>query len=198
MQPDARPVRRVAMSIVRTSVALAALAVAASLPVARSAPVAVASVALGEPVAARGGREGSRPAPVVRPVRSVPRARVAPRPAPRARAVARPTPLSPTPWFATPEAAMRYLVVAYNEHQDLLLRQVTTPVARENLIAMRGYAPALRLKTCTRVESGAYDCTFWHSLAKPEPGHDGHALFRVAPAAKYGWYMTILAGCGDG
>lgn len=191
MQPDARPVRRVAMSIVRTSVALAALAVTASLPVAQSAPVA-APVAPGEPVAARGGREGSRPAPVVRAVR------VVPRPAPRARAVPRPTPLSPAPSFATPEDAMRYLVVAYNEHQDLLLRKVTTPVARENLVAMRGYAPKLRLTTCTRVESGAYDCEFWHSLAKPEPGHQGHAMFRVAPAKRYGWYMTVLAECGDG
>jgi hypothetical protein len=102
-----------------------------------------------------------------------------------------------TPWFRTPQAAMRYLARAYSDRDDKALAQVTTPDARRNLIAMRGYAPALWLKSCARLAAGDYDCTFGHSVAKTGK-RDGHALFRVAPAVRHGWYMTVLEDCGDG
>jgi hypothetical protein len=102
-----------------------------------------------------------------------------------------------TPWFRTPQAAMRYLATAYGNHDDKALAQVTTPDARRNLIAMRGYAPSLWLKTCTKLPAGDYDCTFGHSVAKTGK-RDGYARFRVGPAIRHGWYMTILEDCGDG
>ena len=47
-----------------------------------------------------------------------------------------------------------------------------------------------------RLAAGDYDCTFKHSLAK-HPGQEGDAKFRVAPAIRHGWYMTVLLECGD-
>jgi hypothetical protein len=102
-----------------------------------------------------------------------------------------------TPWFRTPQAAMRYLATAYSGRDDRALAQVTTPDARSALLAMRGYAPALWLKGCKRLAAGDYDCTFGHSVAKTGK-RDGYALFRVAPAIRHGWYMTVLMDCGDG
>jgi hypothetical protein len=102
-----------------------------------------------------------------------------------------------TPWFRTPQAAMRYLAKAYGNRDDKALAQVTTPDARRNLIAMRGYAPSLWLKSCTKLPAGDYDCTFGHSVAKTGK-RDGYARFRVGPAIRHGWYMTILEDCGDG
>ena len=62
---------------------------------------------------------------------------------------------------------------------------------------MRDYAPELRLTSCTPLDTGAYDCEFTHSL-KDSRKHTGFATFRVGPAAKPGWYMTVLVECGDG
>jgi hypothetical protein len=94
---------------------------------------------------------------------------------------------------------MRYLTRAYNAHDDRALAHVTTPDARRNLLAMRPYAPTLSLVSCTRLPAGDYECAFTHTLAKPSPGHrHGHAHFRVGPAIRHGWYMTILEDCGDG
>jgi hypothetical protein len=102
-----------------------------------------------------------------------------------------------TPWFKTPQAAMRYLATAYGNRDDKALAQVTTPDARRELIAMRGYAPALWLKACTKLPAGDYDCTFGHSVQKTGK-RDGYARFRVGPAIRHGWYMTVLEDCGDG
>jgi hypothetical protein len=103
------------------------------------------------------------------------------------------------PWFRTPRAAMRYLTAAYNNHWDRTLAHVTTPDARRNLLAMRPYAPSLTLVRCVRLPAGDYDCEFTHTLAKTSAGHrHGHAKFRVAPAVRHGWYMTVLEDCGDG
>jgi hypothetical protein len=135
-------------------------------------------------------RDGTRTLPYVAPAPESPAWTappfVAPEPAKRG-----------TPWFRTPQAAMRYLAAAYSRHDDKALAQVTTPDARSALLAMRGYAPTLWLKSCTRLPAGDYDCTFGHSVAKTGK-RDGYALFRVGPAIRHGWYMTVLEDCGDG
>jgi hypothetical protein len=101
------------------------------------------------------------------------------------------------PWFSTPQRAMRYLAWAYSTKHDAAVAHVTTPNGRRALLAMRGYAPAIGLRSCTRLAAGDYECLFWHSLAK-HPGKTGTMTFRVAPAVRHGWYMTVLEDCGDG
>jgi hypothetical protein len=107
-------------------------------------------------------------------------------------------PASPLP-FATPEAAMRYLAVAYNTHDAAALRTVTTPSARDALEAMRSEAVNLQLRRCAKQPAGDYQCDFTHdypaALHKSRSAH-GAATFTVGPAVKPGWYMTVLESCG--
>ena len=194
MQPDAPPGRRRGMSLSRSAlVALFAAAVtAAGLP-------APATLQVATPATAPAARiEDATPV-----VAAPPPLTSAPAPAPKVAPAPKPAPPRDTrrgtPYFATPRAAMRYLVWAYNGHHDRALRHVTRPDARTALLAMRPYAPTLTLDGCTTYGGGEYLCTFGHSLAKPSPGHrHGHAEFLVAPAYRHGWYMTVLAACGDG
>ena len=99
--------------------------------------------------------------------------------------------------FATPGAAMRYLATAYNRHDLVALRHVTTPVARESLDAMRPMAENLRLVGCERnADRGDYLCEFTHDY--PASAHltgRGSAHFTAAPADRAGWYMTVLNDC---
>jgi hypothetical protein len=99
--------------------------------------------------------------------------------------------------FATPEAAMRYLTVAYNRNDLAALKHVTTPEARNNLLFMRPNADNLRLVGCTvNAGRGDYLCGFTHGF--PAASHQagtGHAHFTAAPADKVGWYMTVLNDC---
>lgn len=191
MQPISPAGRRGGMSILR--LAAAALSLAALAPGSSAVPVAaVVSPELPE------GRHGGH---VARPESADDHASHththAPRVAPvRAAAAVRRVHWDGTP-FATPEAAMRFLVAAYNARDDVAIRHVTTPDQRSHLIGMRDYAPTLRLKSCTRLDTGAYDCEFWHSVSEPAHGPEGYATFRVAPAGRPGWYMTILLDCGD-
>jgi hypothetical protein len=100
-------------------------------------------------------------------------------------------------YFATPQAAMRYLAAAYNRIDLVALRHVTTPVARANLVAMRPNAINLRLVGCTaNAGRGDYTCTFTHDYpAAAHQAGSGRAHFTAAPAAKVGWYMTVLDDC---
>jgi hypothetical protein len=178
------------MTSKRTLRTVAALAVLAALPATHGTRPATTPVAAVATATIEAGHGGYR-APVA------PRThRPAPAPAPAMPAI-RHAHWNGLP-FRTPEAAMEFLVAAYNAHDDAELAHVTAPDQRSMLLDMRGYAPRLRLKACTKLETGAYDCEFWHSLAKPEPGHTGYATFRVAPALRPGWYMTVLIECGDG
>ena len=112
---------------------------------------------------------------------------------------AAPTPAPPRPLhFATPQASMRYLAVAYNRNDLAALKHVTTPVARSNLLFMRPNADNLRLVGCTANGGrGDFSCEFTHDYpaAKHQSGH-GLAHFTVAPADRVGWYMTVLNDCG--
>ena len=99
--------------------------------------------------------------------------------------------------FKTPEAAMRYLASAYNRGDVAALKKVTTPSARRELLEMRAIATDLTLRNCTRSSDGTASCEFDHGYPKVSGTHaHGEALFRVAPARKYGWYMTVMEGCG--
>lgn len=110
--------------------------------------------------------------------------------------VAAPKPAAPKPaaHFDTPQAAMRYLARAYNRHDDVSLRHVTTAGARRELTEMRGFATDLRLTGCTHRPDGDYLCTFSHGYLKRKGR--GHATLIVAPAVKPGWYATVVEGCG--
>ena len=48
---------------------------------------------------------------------------------------------------------MRYLTAAYGAHRDRDVARVTTPDARTNLLAMRDYAPELRLTSSSPTRS---------------------------------------------
>jgi hypothetical protein len=100
-------------------------------------------------------------------------------------------------YFATPQAAMRYLTGAYNRNDLGALGHVTTPVARVNLVAMRRTAVNLRLVGCeAQPGRGDYLCSFTHDYpaAMHLSGH-GSAHFIAAPADRHGWYMTVLRDC---
>ena len=103
----------------------------------------------------------------------------------------------PSPYFKTPEAAMRYLASAYNRHDTTALKHVTTPVARDNLEGMRTMADNLKLVSCeANRDRGDYVCEFVHDYpAKLKKSGHGMAHFTAAPADKYGWYMTVLIDC---
>lgn len=197
------------MNATRAATVAAVLAAAAAVPAGPSqAPVAPVTTPVTTPVAA--ARVAAvAPAPPVHDHASHSHGHAAPpkraavrKAAPKPKPLPPPKPTGTAPvWdgraFRTPEAAMGFLVSAYNAHDDRALKHVTTPDARTNLVGMRPYAPALRLKSCTRLDTGAYDCEFTHTV-DGKRGWGGYASFRVAPAAKPGWYMTVLMDCGDG
>ena len=103
----------------------------------------------------------------------------------------------PRLYWATPQAAMRYLAAAWNRHDDVALRHVTTPDGRNALEEMRSEAVNLRLRACTRNPAGDYTCVFDHDYpaSMHKRGH-GTATFIAGPAREHGWYMTSFVGCG--
>jgi hypothetical protein len=113
----------------------------------------------------------------------------------------------PIPSFTTPEAAMTYLADAYNRHDLVALKHVTTQSARDALESMRVEAVDLRLDHCEYDKAGKdYGCSFTHDFpagydGRHGTGYDqadraGTALFTVGPARRSGWYMTVLEECG--
>lgn len=103
----------------------------------------------------------------------------------------------PKLYFATPEAAMRYLAAAWNRNDKVALWHVTTPDGRDALDAMHDEAVNLRLDKCTKNPAGDYTCEFTHDY--PPSMHKkgiGHATFIAGPAREHGWYMTVFVTCG--
>ncbi|MFL6240606.1 MAG: hypothetical protein ACJ735_14065 [Actinomycetes bacterium] len=105
-------------------------------------------------------------------------------------------PAPPSPRFATPEAAMRYLAAAWNRRDDVSLCHVTTADARGQLNGMHTEAINLRLNHCERQPSGDYQCFFDHDFPASRHKHGtGHSEFLVGPAKTPGWYMTVFERC---
>jgi hypothetical protein len=104
---------------------------------------------------------------------------------------------TPSPHFATPEAAMRYLARAWN-HRDLeALCHVTDPQERRMLLAMHSEAVHLQLRRCWDEGVGAVGCSFTHDY--PRRLHQrgvGHAYLEARVALTPGWYATGVVGCG--
>jgi predicted lipid-binding transport protein (Tim44 family) len=104
---------------------------------------------------------------------------------------------TPSPHFATVDAMMRYLAAAWNHHDLDQLCHVTNPNARELLTQMHSEALNLRLDHCTAQPTGDYVCYLDHDYPRSTHRHGvGHAIFRAAPAARPGWYMTVFESCG--
>jgi hypothetical protein len=109
-----------------------------------------------------------------------------------------PTPTYTGPHFDTPQAAMRYLAAAWNRHDIVAMKHVTTPDGRAALMGMYAEAVNLRLDYCVaRAGQGDYDCHFIHDYPPRlhKTGH-GEAEFLAGPARNPGWYMTVFVGCG--
>jgi hypothetical protein len=109
-----------------------------------------------------------------------------------------PTPTYTGPHFDSPEAAMRYLAAAWNRHDTVAMKRVTTPDGRAALLGMYDEAVNLRLDYCVaRAGQGDYDCHFTHDYPASMHKHGvGHAEFIAGPARNPGWYMTVFEGCG--
>jgi hypothetical protein len=112
-------------------------------------------------------------------------------------------PASARPHFATPEAAMRYLAVAWNANDMTSLKHVTQGTARLLLLGMRNEASNLRLDHCDLRAggNGDYLCHFVHDYPASYPtklrqGTHGTAEFIAAPSSSVGWYMFAYEGCG--
>jgi hypothetical protein len=117
------------------------------------------------------------------------------------------------PHFATPDAAMRYLVAAYNAHDLRSEMHVTTPDARTQLETERQWVNTFSFNNC-QVDGtqGDYICQFDMAsmVATASPGTGtaagntssatatamGEITVLVAPADRPGWYMYGNMGCG--
>jgi hypothetical protein len=75
-----------------------------------------------------------------------------------------------SPHFDTPDAAMRYLVAAYNAHDMTAERHVTTPDARTQLESERQWVNTFSFDNC-QVDGtqGDYVCTFDMVSMVPTP-----------------------------
>ena len=99
---------------------------------------------------------------------------------------------------------MRFLAAAWKANDEVDLKHVTDPRARDALDAMHGVAINLRLNHCDRnVAAGDYTCHFEHDYpphpsttrALKQQGMTRVAVFTVGPAATTGWYMTVFDSC---
>jgi hypothetical protein len=115
-----------------------------------------------------------------------------------------------SPHFATPDAAMRYLVAAYNAHDVSSERHVTTPDSRIALESERQWVKTFAFHSCAKNPGGDYTCVFTMLervkgvQAAPNTYDDfgsevtdmNEITVLVAPAARPGWYMYFNFGCG--
>jgi len=105
------------------------------------------------------------------------------------------------PHFATPEAAMRYLVTAYNSHDMAAEMHVTTPDSRAQLETERQWVQTFTFNSCSpNTGGGDYTCQL-DMATKVQPDDPNTAMGEigviVAPAARTGWYMYANNGCGE-
>ena len=221
------PFARVAATALAATLGGLALAGCASsnTPAASTAaltqPAVVASTAVTSPPA-------STPPPIATPtdIPVAPSAAASPSdPAPSTTAT--PSPTAPVvvpadaalaPHFATPDAAMRYLVDAYNAHDLTAEMHVTTPDSRTALETERQWVQTFSFHSCTpNAGAGDFSCRFDMTsmvpgLAIPSasvatdtagdalgntPAGMNEITVLVAPATRPGWYVYYNMGCGD-
>jgi hypothetical protein len=134
---------------------------------------------------------------------------------------AEPAAAGQVPHFDTPDAAMRYLVAAYNAHDLTAEKHVTTPDARTQLESERQWVNTFSFDNC-QVDGtqGDYVCVFDMASMVPTPSASaaadtatdgtatdstgstgaatemGEITVIVAPALRPGWYMYASEGCG--
>jgi hypothetical protein len=158
-------------------------------------------------------------APVVQPVAQV--APGSPPPAPPVATTTAPTPPSAkappvvstpasgsAPHFTTPDDAMRYLAAAYNAGDEVAIRHVTTPDSRTEFEAERQWVKTFRFRDCTAIGAPywTYNCTLDITANVPGVSPDIDATtglvvmdevaLEVSPAARTGYYMDAVEGCG--
>jgi len=118
------------------------------------------------------------------------------------------------PHFDTPEAAMRYLVAAYNANNETNIRHVTTPDSRDQFETERQWVKAFRFRDCTPNAAPSWDYTCVLDIVTTMPGvhvqgvqaatdPSGNQIMDevtvlVAPAARPGYYLEANEGCGGG
>jgi hypothetical protein len=222
--PHSAPPARVAAPPPLASASAPAAPAVQAVPVAQVAPVVevapvvhVAPVVPVAPVSAPPVPPVASPPASASPVASyppsAPSAPSAPTPAtppsaPRPSAV--PVAANSAPHFTTPDAAMRYLVAAYNSHDIAAERHVTTPDSRAALETERQWVNTFSFHSCTLNPGGGdYSCQFdMVSKVKTATAHDfnpfgddvvenmGEITVLVAPAQRPGWYMYFNEGCG--
>jgi hypothetical protein len=113
------------------------------------------------------------------------------------------------PHFDTPDAAMRYLVAAYNANNETNIRHVTTPDSREQFEAERQWVKEFRFRDCTPNSAPNWDYTCVLDIATTMPGVQAatdptgneimdEVTVLVAAAARPGYYLEANEGCGGG
>jgi hypothetical protein len=121
-----------------------------------------------------------------------------------------PAPPAAVPHFTTPDAAMQYLVAAYNTNNEVNIRHVTTPDSRDQFEAERQWVKAFRFRSCTANGSPTWDhtcvldivTTMSEVSATIDPATGAQVMNEVtvlvAPAERTGFYLAANEGCGGG
>ncbi len=124
-----------------------------------------------------------------------------------------PTDVMPTdavaPHFDTPDAAMRYLVAAYNANNETNIRHVTTPDSRDQFETERQWVKEFRFRDCTPNGAPSWDYTCVLDILRTMPGVQAatdpagneimdEVTVLVAAAARPGYYLEANEGCGGG
>lgn len=113
------------------------------------------------------------------------------------------------PHFDTPEAAMRYLVAAYNANNETNIRHVTTPGSRDQFEPERQWVKEFRFRSCTANGAPSWDYTCVLDIVSTMPGVQAatdptgnqimdEVTVLVAPAERPGYYLEANEGCGGG
>lgn len=112
------------------------------------------------------------------------------------------------PHFTTPDAAMRYLVAAYNSGDETAIRHVTTPDSRSQFESERQWVQTFRFRDCTANGAPNWDYNCVLDIVANVPGVSPNidattglvimdeVAVLVAPAARTGYYLSANEGCG--
>jgi hypothetical protein len=114
------------------------------------------------------------------------------------------------PRFTTPDAAMQYLVAAYNTNNEVNIRHVTTPDSRDQFEAERQWVKTFHFRSCAANGSPTWDYTCVLNIVATMPDVSAtidpatgaqvmnEVTVLVAPAERTGFYLAANEGCGGG